>query len=201
MEEIMNFYTLNEEKENEEKEKPDDLTNRLLKTRSIFVSDVVTKKMADKFMKQLLILSEESDAPIDVYIDSPGGDADVGFGIFDMIRFIPNKVRTISVGLTASAGTIILLAAKKGDRYSLPNSRILIHQPSSGIRGSATDISIQAEEILKLKERGNQLIAEETGTPLEKVRKDTERDYWLSPEEAKVYGLVDHVITNRKELK
>jgi len=177
------------------------MINKLSKIRTLFISNVITKDLADRFMKQLLILSRESDEPIDIFIDSPGGDADVGFGLYDMIRFIPNRVRTVSVGLTASAGTIILLGAKKGDRYSLPNSRILIHQPSSGIRGTATDISIQAKEIRKLKERGNQLIAQETGMPLETVVKDTERDFWMSPEEAKKYGLIDHIVNSQSDLK
>jgi ATP-dependent Clp protease protease subunit len=120
---------------------------------------------------------------------------------YDMLRFVSNPVRTFAVGLTASAGTIILLSAQKGNRYSLPNSRILIHQPSSGIRGTATDISIQAEEIKKLKARGNELISQETGQPLEKVARDTERDFWMSPQEAKEYGLIDHIITNRSEIE
>ncbi|MBN2382775.1 ATP-dependent Clp protease proteolytic subunit [bacterium] len=193
---------LHEPERNEDKKPASEMMlNRLLKIRSLFISDIVTKEMADTFMKQLLILADDSDGPIDIFIDSPGGDADAGFGIFDLIRFVPNRVRTISVGLTASAGTIILLAAEKGDRYSLANSRILIHQPSSGIRGTATDISIQAEEIRKLKERGNELIARETGQPIEKVVQDTERDFWMSPQEAKTYGIIDHIITSKSELK
>lgn len=179
----------------------DILLNKLLKVRTLFISDTITKEMADQFMKKLLILSHDSDEPIDIFIDSPGGDADVGFGIFDILRFVKPTIRTISVGLTASAGTIILLGAQKENRYSLPNSRILIHQPSSGIRGSATDISIQAREIKKLKERGNKLIAEETGQSIEKVSKDTERDFWMSPEEAKEYGLIAHIIKSCAELK
>jgi len=192
----------NETEQNDEKKPAYEIVlNKLLKIRTLFISDAITKESADKFMKQLLLLADDSNKPIDVFIDSPGGDADAGFGIFDMIRYVPNRVRTISVGLTASAGTIILLAAKKGDRYSFANSRILIHQPSSGIRGTASDISIQAEEIRKLKERGNRLIAAETGQPLDKVSHDTERDFWMSPEEAKEYGLIDHIVSHKSELK
>jgi len=192
---------LNENAEKQEEKGSDLLLQKLLNIRTIFISDVITKDLADKVMKQLLVLTADSEEPIDVFIDSPGGDADAGFGLFDFLRFVPNKIRTISTGLTASAGTIILLAAKKGDRYSLPNSRILIHQPSSGIRGTATDIYIQAEEIRKLKERGNKLISTETGQPFDKVAEDTERDYWMSPEEAKEYGIIDHIIVTRTELK
>ena len=149
---------------------------------------------------QLLVLDGDGDDPIKLFIDSPGGDADAGYAIFDMIRFVSAPVYTISNGLTASAGVIIALAAKKEHRFSLPNSRWLIHQPSSGMMGVASDIKIHAEEIIKLKRRINELISDETGQSIESVEKDTDRDRWLSPEDALEYGLVCKVVTNRSEL-
>lgn len=191
-----------EEKENGNQEKQDDALHiKFLKTRTIIVSGVIDKKLADQVMKQLLLLDADSQAPIKVFINSPGGDADAGFAIFDMLRFVRSPIKTIAVGLAASAGSIILLAAPKGQRYSLPHARILIHQPSSMFQGDATDVDIQARELLRLKERGNRLIAAETDMPYEEVKKDTERDKWLYAEEAKAYGLINHIISNITQLE
>jgi ATP-dependent Clp protease protease subunit len=140
------------------------------------------------------------DEPVRIFIDSPGGDADAGYAIFDMIRFINPPVWTIGMGLVASAAAIIQLAAPKERRLGLPNSHYLIHQPLSGIRGVATDIEIHARELEKLREKINKLIADETGNPAAQVEKDTDRDYWMSSQEAAAYGLISRVITNRDEI-
>lgn len=185
-------------KENDEEKF--DLSKKLLESRTVIISGTINKKLAEKVNKQLLLLAAENDDDIKVFIDSPGGDADAGYGIFDMIRYIKPEVKTISNGLTASAGVIILLAAKKENRLSLPNSRFLIHQPSSGMMGVAADIKIHADEILKLKQRVNKLIAEETGQDIKTVERDTDRDRWLSPEAATEYGLISRVVTSSDEL-
>ncbi len=184
----------------EKNEEKFDVSKKLLETRTVIISGTIDKKLAEKVNKQLLLLAAENDDDIKVFIDSPGGDADAGYGIFDMIRYIKPEVKTISNGLTASAGVIILLAAKKENRHSLPNSRFLIHQPSSGMMGVAADIKIHADEILKLKERVNKLITEETGQDIKTVERDTDRDRWLSPEAATEYGLISSVITTSDEL-
>ena len=145
--------------------------------------------------------AEDAKASIDIYINSPGGSVDAGFAIYDMMRFITAPVRCICTGLTASAAVVILLAAPKKNRLSLPNARILIHQPSGGASGSVADIQIEANEILKIRRHINALIAKETGQPLEKVEQDTRRNYWLSAEESLEYGLISKVIATRKELK
>lgn len=176
------------------------ITGELLKLRTILISGEINKRVADRVMKQLLIMEGDSDEPITVFIDSPGGDADAGFAIYDMIRFVKPVVKTVCCGLTASAGALILLAATKENRYSLPNARILIHQPLGGTYGSATEILIQTEQLVHLRKRINEIIAEETGQPLDKVTKDTDRDCWLSGEEARAYGLVHKVVATRAEL-
>jgi ATP-dependent Clp protease protease subunit len=135
-----------------------------------------------------------------VFIDSPGGDADAGYAIFDMMRFVKPQVTTIGMGLVASAGAIIMLAAPKERRLGLPNSHYLIHQPLSGMRGVATEIEIHARELDRLRRRINKLIADETGQPLEKVEKDTDRDYWMGAEEAQSYGLIARIVSRREEL-
>lgn len=192
-----------EDEDQEEKKNgqtPDPLIEKFLKTRQIILSGEVCKELAEKIVKQLLILEADSDKPIYVYIDSPGGDVDAGFAIFDTIRFINAPVYTIGMGLVASAGALILLAAPKERRLGFPNSHYLIHQPSSGMKGVATDIEIHAAEIAKTKEKINKIIAEETGTSLDKVSKDTDRDYWLNAEESVSYGLISRVISKRSDL-
>ncbi len=188
-----------EEKKEEEEKKPNPF-EILLKTRTILLSGEVNKKLAEKVISQLLMLEAESDEPIKVMIDSPGGDVDAGYAIFDMIRFIKPDVYTIGMGLVASAGALILLASPKERRLALPNSHYLIHQPLSGIRGVATEIEIHAKEIEKARKKINQLISDETGKSLKQVEKDTDRDYWLNAEEALDYGLVSRIISRREEL-
>ncbi len=196
-----------EEPEEEQNEKPeqaetpsDALTSKFLKTRQILLTGEVNKALAEKIIRQLLILESDSNEPIRVFIDSPGGDVDAGYAIFDMIRFINAPVYTIGMGLVASAGALILLASPKERRIALPNSHYLIHQPLSGIKGVATDIEIHAAEIEKVRVKINKLISEETGTKLEQVQKDTDRDYWMNAEEAKQYGLIGKISFSRKDL-
>ncbi len=194
-----------EEEENEAKagkaEGPDPLAEKFLKTRQILLSGEINKPLAEKIVRQLLVLEADSATdPIKIYIDSPGGDADAGYAIFDMIRFITAPVYTIGMGLVASAGSIILLAAPAERRFALPNSHYLIHQPLSGIKGVATEIEIHAAELEKMRVKINELIAAETGLSVEKVAKDTDRDFWMNAGEAKDYGLVSKVVANRKEL-
>ena len=199
---IKNIVCEDEEEEDKKKEAgPDPLAEKFLKTRQILLSGEINEENADKVVRQLLILEADSDEPIYIYIDSPGGDVDAGFAIFDTIRFINAPVYTIGWGLIASAAALILLAAPKERRLGLPHSHYLIHQPSSGMKGVATDIEIHAAEIEKTKALLNEIIANETGTPLEKVAKDTDRDYWLNAEEAKAYGLISSVISKRSDLK
>ena len=185
----------------EQSESPADaLTAKFLKTRQILLTGEVNKALAEKIIRQLLILEADSDEPIRVFIDSPGGDVDAGYAIFDMIRFINAPVYTIGMGLVASAGALILLASPRERRIALPNSHYLIHQPLSGIKGVATDIEIHAAEIEKVRVKINKLIADETGTKLEQVEKDTDRDYWMNAEEAQKYGLIGKIAFSRKDL-
>lgn len=190
-----------DKKEGKGKEGNDGMMEKFMETRSILISGEINKEMAERIIKQLLMLEAAGDGPIKVYIDSPGGDADTGYAIFDMIRFIKPDVYTIGMGLVASAGALILLGAEKDKRIALPNSHYLIHQPLSGVRGVATEIEIHAREIEKMRQRINKLIADETGNPIKNVEKDTDRDFWMDSEEAKTYGLVSKVVSKRDELK
>lgn len=176
------------------------LMQKMMKTRTILLSGEVDKSLAERVVRQLLLLESESDEPVRMFIDSPGGDADAGFAIFDMMRFITPRVITVGMGLVASAGALILLGAAKEDRVALPNSHYLIHQPLSGMRGVATDIEIHAAEIEKMRVRINALISDETGQELPKVEKDTDRDFWMSAGEAVEYGLVSRIVKGRAEL-
>jgi ATP-dependent Clp protease, protease subunit len=189
-----------EQQEKPEEKNQDMMMERVLKTRTILLSGEVDKQLAERVVRQLILLEDMSDEPIRIFIDSPGGDADAGYAIFDMIRFVKPEVWTIGMGLVASAGAIILLAASKERRVGLPNSHYLIHQPLSGMRGVATDIEIHAREIEKMRLKINKLIADETGQVLDKVAKDTDRDYWMNADEAKEYGLIKKVIAKREEL-
>ncbi|HHU36397.1 MAG TPA: ATP-dependent Clp protease proteolytic subunit [Treponema sp.] len=189
-----------EEKEEKSGQAMDVLGLKFLKTRQILLSGEINKSLAEKVVRQLLVLEADSDEPVKVYIDSPGGDAHAGYAIFDMLRFINAPIYTIGMGLVASAGSIILLAAPKKNRFALPNSQYLIHQPLSGIKGVATEIEIHAKELEKMRVRINKLISEETGVDAEKVSKDTDRDFWMDATEAKAYGLVSKVIAARKDL-
>ena len=190
---------MSEEKDVKDTGKQDN-NETLLKTRSILISGEIDKKMAEKVVSQLLMLEAENDDPIKVFIDSPGGDVDSAYAIFDMIRFVKPKGTMIAMGLAASAGALILLAGDKENRFGFPNSHYLIHQPLSGIRGVATEIEIHAKEIEKTRQKINALIAKETGKSLAQVEKDTDRDYWMSAEEALDYGLISKIISNRSQL-
>ena len=173
---------------------------KILKTRNILLSGQINKDLSSRVIRQLLLLENESDEPIKLFIDSPGGDADAGFAIFDMIRFVKPRVYAIGMGLVASAAAIVQMASPKEDRLGLPNSHYLIHQPLSGIRGVATEIEIHARELEKLREKINKLISDETGQTVEKVEKDTDRDFWMNAEEAENYGLISKVIKSRDEI-
>jgi ATP-dependent Clp protease protease subunit len=179
---------------------PDPFLSRMLKTRTILISGEIKKDLAERTIRQLILLEDMGDEPIRIFIDSPGGDADAGYAIFDMIRFVKPPVWTIGMGLVASAAAIIQLASPKERRVGLPNSHYLIHQPLSGIRGVATDIEIHARELEKLREKINRLIADETGAPFAQVEKDTDRDFWMNAGEAAAYGLISKVITRRGDL-
>lgn len=179
----------------------DPIGEKLMKSRIIMITDVITKKLAQRTIGQLLILEQEDpEKEIKVFINSPGGDADAGFAIYDMMKFIKPKVKNICAGVAASAAVIILLGTDKGSRVSLPNSRILIHQPSTGVHGTASDIQIEASEILKCREKINRMISEETNREFEKVENDTKRNYWMSAEEAVEYGLISKIIKTQGDL-
>ncbi len=177
------------------------MDEKLFKSRSISIFGQINERIARTVTEQLLALASESDDPITIYISSPGGHVESGDVIYDMIKFIKPEVRVVGTGWVASAATNIYLAAKKENRYSLPNTRYLVHQPSGGSRGDATDIAIQMEEILKTKARINKIISEETGRPLEQVEKDTDRDYWMSVDEAIDYGIVSKVVKSVNEIQ
>lgn len=199
----MNKIYLDDESEDEKKAgKPDVFAQEFLKTRQILLSGEINKESAENFNKQLLIMeSNNRELPVYVYIDSPGGDVSAGFAIYDMIRFVSCPVILIGNGLIASAAALILLSVPKERRVGLPDSEYLIHQPLSGMKGTATEIQIHAANLAKTKEKLNKIISEATGTDFEKVKADTERDYWLNAEEALEYGLISKIISNRKELE
>ena len=176
-----------------------DIYSRLLKDRIIFLTGEVNGQMADLIVAQLLFLeSEDPDKDIQIYINSPGGSVSAGFAIYDTMQYIKPDVSTICVGLAASMGAFLLLAGEKGKRYALPNADIMIHQPLGGAQGQASDIQIHAEKILKTRKQLNAIIAERTDQTLKKVEKDTDRDFFMSAEEAKAYGIIDDVIVKRK---
>lgn len=176
-------------------------SEKLLKSRSIIISGEINQALAEKISSQLLLLQEMGDKPIKLFINSQGGNVDAGDTIHDMIKFIKPRVIVIGTGLVASAGITIYLAANKADRYSLPNTRYMIHQPSGGVNGSAADIDIEAREMLRVRERLNEIISKATGQSLEKVEKDTDRNYWMNSTEAIDYGIVYKVISSYNELE
>ena len=176
------------------------MDEKLFKSRSISIFGQINEKIARVVIEQLLALAAENDEPITIYISSPGGHVESGDVIYDMIKFIKPVVKVVGTGWVASAATNIYLAAKKENRYSLPNTRYLVHQPSGGSQGDATDIKIQMEQILKTKQRINHIIAQETGRPLEQVEKDTDRDYWMTVDEAVEYGIVNKVVASITEM-
>ncbi len=175
-----------------------DIYSRLLKERIIFMVGPVNDQTANLVVAQLLFLeSENPDKDISFYINSPGGSVSAGMAIFDTMNFIKPDVSTMCIGFAASMGAFLLAAGAKGKRFSLPNSKVMIHQPSGGSQGQATEIEIQAREILKTREQLNKILAERTGQPLERIAKDTERDYYMTADETKDYGLIDKVIAKR----
>lgn len=189
--------------ENDEKKQVSEtpvMSEKMLKTRSLLLSGEINKEMADRFIRDLLVLENESSDPIKVFINSPGGDVDAGFAIYDMIKFVSCPVIIIGMGLVASAAALVLLAVPADRRVGLPNSSYLIHQPLSQMRGNATDIEIHTQWLESLKKKLNEIISKETGKSLEQVEKDTDRDYWLNADEAKNYGLISKIIKERKEI-
>jgi len=193
-----------EEEEQDEKTKELPLGKEteanLFKSRSIFIYGPITQELAQKVCTQLVALAAANDDDIRIYVNSPGGHVESGDSIHDMIKFIKPKVWMIGTGWVASAGALIYVAAPKEQRICLPNTRFLLHQPSGGTRGMASDIEIQAREIIKMNERLNKIMAEATGQSYEKIAADTDRDYWLSAEEAKAYGLVSRIVTSQSEI-
>lgn len=176
------------------------MDEKLFKSRAITVFGEINDKLARSVTEKLLALASESDDPITLYISSPGGHVESGDVVYDMIKFIKPEVRVIGTGWVASAATTIYLAADKSRRFALPNTRFLVHQPSGGSMGVATDIAIQAREIIKMRARINKLIADETGQPLERVEKDTDRDHWMSVDEAIDYGIVGKLVRSVTEI-
>ena len=178
-----------------------DIFSRLLKERIIFLGDQVTDASAELIVAQMLFLEgEDPDKDIQFYINSPGGSISAGMAIYDTMQFVKCDVSTICVGMAASMGSFLLAGGTKGKRYSLPHSEILIHQPLGGTEGQASDIAIQAAHMAAIKERMNRLLAQNTGQPYEKIVKDTDRDNWMTPEQALEYGLIDRIYTTRKEI-
>jgi len=175
-----------------------DIYSRLLEDRIVFFTGEVNDQTADLVIAQLLHLEgKDPDKDISLYINSPGGSVSAGMGVFDTMNYIKCDVSTICVGMAASMGAFLLAAGAKGKRYSLPNSEVMIHQPSGGSRGQASDIAIQAEHILKIKRRMNAILAKNTGQPIAKIEKDVDRDYYMSAEEALAYGIIDKVFSKR----
>lgn len=190
-----------ESEESDEKEKPrGSAEERLLEDRTILLFGEIDMDVARDIAKKLLVLAAESDDPIYLYINSPGGHVESGDTIFDVIRFVKPRVKIVGTGWVASAGALIYASVPVEDRYSLPNTRFLLHQPAGGMRGQASDIAIEAEEILKMRRRLNETFARQTGQTLEKVEQDTDRNFWMSAAEAKDYGLVGTIIDSAEAL-
>ncbi len=184
----------------EQQSLPDNLTNRLFENRTIIISGEINQKLAAGIMAQLVGMAAESDADITLFINSQGGHVEAGDTIHDMIRFIRPRVRIIGTGWVASAGALIFVAVPVEDRYCLPNTRFLLHQPAGGAGGTASDIEIEASEIIKMRERLNKIFARQCNQPLEKIEADTNRNFWLTAEDAKDYGLVGHIVENIDEV-
>jgi len=188
-----------EEKEKKDKEPKSKLEEKFLETRTIMIFGEINMKLAREISEKLILLSAINDNDIKVIINSPGGHVESGDTIHDMLRFVKPKVKILGTGWVASAGALIYAAVPVECRYSLPNTRFMLHQPSGGVGGQATDISIEAQEILKMRERLNRTFSIQTGQPMEKIERDTDRNYWMSAEEAKQYGLVGKVINTHAE--
>jgi ATP-dependent Clp protease protease subunit len=194
--------TMLDENEKQEEQKPSSQIEALFfKSRNVIVTGEINDKLAQRTVTQLLALAEASDDPINLFISSPGGHVESGDMVHDIIKFIRPTVRTIGSGWVASAGALIFVAAKRENRYCLPNTRFLLHEPSGGIRGSASDIAIQAEQLIRMRERFAKLFAVATGQTPEKIMQDTARDFWLTTDDALAYGLLGSVITTVDQLK
>ena len=190
-----------DESEKDESRIGNQIAMRLLKQRTVMLAGEINRDSAQSVISKLLLLSEEApNDPIKLFINSPGGDADAGFAVFDIVRYIPPPVHIITAGLAASAAVIVLLASPRSERFSLANARFLIHQPSTGVRGDASDIQIEASEILKCRGKINSLIAKETGKSVDQIDADTRRNFWMNAREALEYGLVGKVISSAKEI-
>lgn len=196
----MFYLDENEENENKTNEIPDVYRKKLLDQRTVLIYGEITQELAKDITSQLLLLSALSDDPITIYVNSPGGHVESGDTIHDVIKFIKPTVDMIGTGWVASAGITIYLAAEKENRYSLPNTRYMIHQPAGGVSGQTTEIQIEAKEIIRTRERINRLIAEATGQSVEKVEQDTDRNFWMSVDEAKDYGIVGKIISTSDEI-
>jgi ATP-dependent Clp protease, protease subunit len=178
-----------------------DIYSRLLKDRIIFLGSAMNDEVANLLIAQLLFLeSEDPDKDINFYINSPGGLVTAGLAVYDTMQYIKPHIATVCIGQAASMGALLLTAGTRGKRYSLPNARILIHQPMGGFQGQASDVEIQAKEILRMKESLNQILVRHTGKTMDQIQRDTDRDYFLSAGEAREYGIIDHVIANRQDL-
>ncbi len=178
-----------------------DIYSRLLKDRIIFLGTVINDDVANLLIAQMLFLeSEDPSREINFYINSPGGSVTAGLAIYDTMQYIKSSITTVCIGQAASMAAILLAAGSKSKRYSLPNSRIMIHQPMGGSQGQASDIAIQAREILRMKDTLNQILAYHTGRPIDEIARDSDRDFFMSAQESKDYGLIDHVIRNRDDL-
>lgn len=192
---------LEKTEEKKDEKKGPDMGDKILKTRSVMLSGEINKESAEKIINQLLILEQEdSEKEIKIFINSPGGDVDAGYAIYDMVRFISCPVLMIGTGLVASAASLVLLAVPAERRVGLPNSTYLIHQPMSGMKGVASDIEIYSKQIEKLRLKLDTVIATATNKTVEEVKNDTERDHWLFSDEAKEYGLISRIVVNRKDL-
>ena len=176
------------------------LEETLFKARRILLFGEITQALARDVVQKLIAMADESDDEILILINSQGGHVEAGDTIFDVIRFVSPRVKLLGTGWVASAGAHIYLSVPREDRFSLPNTRYMLHQPAGGVRGQASDIGIEAEEIVKMRGRLNQVIADQTGQPIEKVEKDTDRNFWMSAEEAKAYGLVGSIVSSQSEL-
>ncbi len=188
--------------QSERGERAYDIYSRLLKERIVFIGTPIDDDISNVIIAQLLFLDgEDPGKEISIYVNSPGGVVSAGLAIYDTMQFIKSPCSTICVGQAASMAAVLLTAGVKGKRYALPNSRVLIHQPMGGAQGQASDIDIQAKEIMKLRERLNKILSKHTGQTLKKIEKDTDRDYYMSAEEAKEYGIVDEIIETRKVIQ
>ncbi len=199
---MQDFYTLDKEDGDDAvlPKRPINLEERLFKARTILIYGGINQKLAEAVTSRLLALQASGDEPITIFINSQGGHVESGDTIYDMIKFVKPEVKIVGTGWVASAGALIYAAAKPENRYSLNNTRFLLHQPSGGAGGTASDIAIHAREIVRMRERLNEIFAKETGQPVERITKDTERDHWMSAQQAQAYGLVGKIIESAAEL-